>query len=135
MDLIPITFNKVMQSRSYTVIILGTDQKKFAIYTDPSVGRNIQLHLTPENRARPFTHDLLNNVLRGYEAKILQVVIYDVEDTIYFSRIYIEQKVADQKTILEIDARPSDAITLALMNNTPVFCRKEVFDKTIPVQD
>ena len=135
MDLIPITFNKVLQSRSYTVIILGTNEKKFAIYADPSVGRNIQAHLTAENRARPLSHDLLNTILKGLNAKILQIVIQDVEDTIYFARIYIEQIINETRTILEIDARPSDCITLALMNSTPVFCNKEVLERTIPVQD
>ena len=48
MELIPITFNKIMQSRSYTIIILGTAQKSFAIYTDPHVGKNIQTYLTEE---------------------------------------------------------------------------------------
>ena len=107
-ELVPITFNKIMQSRSYTVIILGTDQKRFAIYTDPSVGKNIQTYLTDENKPRPFTHDLINAVFRGFDIKPLQIVINDIEDTIYFARIYLEQTVGEQKTILEIDARPSD---------------------------
>ena len=59
-ELVPITFQKIMQSRAYTVIILGTDLKRFAIYTDPQVGRTIQTYLTEEERPRPSTHDLLN---------------------------------------------------------------------------
>lgn len=134
-ELVPINFHKIMQSRSYTVIILGTEKKKFAIYTEASVGRNIQTYLTPENHIRPLTHHLINNILSGLEAKIIQIVINDIEDTIYFSRIYIEQKMGDKTVILEIDARPSDCITLALINDAPVFCKKEVFEKTLPIQD
>jgi len=134
-ELIPITFNKIMQSRSYTVIILGTDQKRFAIYTDPTVGKNIQTYLTEEHKPRPYTHDLINAIFRGLEIKPIQIVINDIEDTVYFARIYLEQQQGEQKTILEIDARPSDCITLALLNNIPVFCRKEILEKAVPVEE
>ncbi len=134
-ELVLMTFHKVMQSRSYTVIILGTDSKRFAIYTDPQVGRNIQTFLTEEHNPRPFTHDLLNALLKGLDVKPLQVVINDIEDTIYFARLFLEQQMGDQKVILEIDARPSDCITLALMHKIPLFCRKEIFDKTVAVEE
>lgn len=134
-ELVPITFNKIMQSRSYTVIILGTDQKRFAIYTDPSVGRNIQVYLTEEHKPRPYTHDLINAVFRGFDIKPLQIVINNIEDTVYFARLYLEQQIGEQKTILEIDARPSDCITLALLNPIPVFCRKEILEKAVPVEE
>jgi uncharacterized protein len=134
-ELIPITFNKIMQSRSYTVILLGTDKKKFAIYTDPTVGQRIQLYLTDENKPRPYTHDLMNSIFLGFDIKILQIVITDIEDTIYFARIFLEQQVGEEKHILEIDARPSDCITLALMNNVPVFCRRDIFEKAVPVEE
>jgi uncharacterized protein len=134
-ELIPVNFNKIMQSRSYTVIILGTEKKRFAIYTEPSVGQNIQIHLTEERKPRPLTHDLLNQVFRGLNIKILQIVINNIEDTIYFARIFLEQQIGEETHILEIDARPSDCITLALMNNVPVFCRKDILDKAVAVEE
>jgi len=134
-DLVPITFNKIMQSRSYTVIILGTEQKRFAIYTEPSVGRNIQAYLTEENKPRPYTHDLIHSIFRGLDIKPIQIVITDIEDTIYFARLYLEQQVGDQKIILEIDARPSDCITLSFLDKVPFFCRKEIFEKAVPVEE
>jgi bifunctional DNase/RNase len=134
-ELIAVSFNKIMQSRTYTVIILGSHDKKFAIYTEPSVGRNLQTYLTEEHKPRPFTHDLLNLMLQGLNIKILQIVINDVEDTIYFARLFLEQQIGDKTHILEIDARPSDCITLALMNNVPIFCRKEVLEQSVPLED
>lgn len=124
-----------MQSRTYTVIILGTDKKRFAIFTDPSVGQNIQMYLTEEKKQRPYTHDLIHSIFQGYEIKPLQVVIHDIEDTIYFARLYLEQLLGERKVVLEIDARPSDCITLALMYNLPVFCRKEILEKAVPVEE
>lgn len=134
-ELIPITFNKILQAHSYTVIILGNSQKKFAIYTDPHVGRNMQIYLTEEHKTRPLTHDLLHAILKGLDIKPLQIVITDVEDTVYFARLFLEQQIGEEKTILEIDARPSDCITLAVMHNIPIFCRKEIFEKVVPVDD
>ena len=134
-ELIPLTFNKIMQSRAYTVIILGTEAKKFAIYTEPHVGHTIQIHLAQGQRPRPYTHDLLNAILKGLNAKILQVVICDVEDTVYFARLFLEQQLGDQKQILEVDARPSDCITLALIHKVPIFCRSEVLEKAVAIQD
>lgn len=134
-ELIPIAFDKIMQSRAYTVIILGNETKKFAIYTDPLVGRNMQIYLTEEHKPRPLTHDLIRSILEGLKIKVLQIVINNVEDTIYFARLFLEQQIGDERQILEIDARPSDCITLALMFNTPVFCKREVLENAVAVED
>jgi bifunctional DNase/RNase len=134
-QLVPVAFHKIMQSRAYTVIILGSEKKKFAIYAEPQVGTNIQVHLAHEHPPRPYTHDLLNGILNGLGVKILQIVINDIEDTVYFARLFLEQAVGDKKQIIEIDARPSDCVTLALMNNVPVFCHADIFEKAVPVEE
>lgn len=124
-----------MQSRAYTVIILGNDTKQFAIYTEPSVGKNLQLLLTQEQPPRPVTHDLMNAIFTGLDIRLIQVVINNVEDTVYFSRLFLEQTIGEQTQILEIDARPSDCLTFALKHGAPIYCNKEVFDKTVPIRD
>ncbi|CCB86263.1 MULTISPECIES: bifunctional nuclease family protein [Parachlamydia] len=134
-ELVPLSFDKIMQTRSYTVVILGSDQKKFAIYTDPTTGRNLQMYLTGLEKARPLTHDLIDSILQGLDVKILQVVITDLQDTVYFARLFLEQTIGNLRHILEIDARPSDCITLALMNNVPVYCTREVLEKTIAIEE
>lgn len=134
-ELIPIKFNKIMQTRSYTVVVLGTDEKKFAIYTDPQIGKTLQMYLTGTLKPRPHTHDLISLLFRGLNIHLRQIVINDIQDTVYFARLFIEQELNDEKHIVEIDARPSDCITLALMNNVPVYCTREVLEKTIPVEE
>lgn len=134
-ELIQLTFDKIMQTRSYTVVVLGARDKRFAIYTDPSIGRTLQMYLTGVEKPRPLTHDLIDSIFKGLNVRIKQVVINDIQDTIYFARLFLEQDVNGIKHILEIDARPSDCITLALMNNVPVYCTREVLDKTIPVDE
>jgi hypothetical protein len=133
--LIPVSFDKILQSRSYTVIIFSSEKKKFAIYTEPKVGTNIQIHLTQGAPPRPYTHDLMSGLMKGLGIKLLQVVINDIEDTIYFARLFLEQNLGDQKQIIEIDARPSDCIVLALMHQIPIFCRADILDKAVPVEE
>lgn len=134
-ELIQLTFDKIMQTRSYTVVILGARDKRFAIYTDPSIGRTLQMYLTGVEKPRPLTHDLIDLIFKGLKVRILQVVITDIQDTTYYARIYLEQDMGDYRHIVEVDARPSDCITLALMNNVPVYCTTEVLEKTIAVEE
>lgn len=134
-ELIQLSFDKIMQTRSYTVVILGAQNKRFAIYTDPSIGKTLQMFLTDVESPRPLTHDLIDQIFEGLEVQVKQVVINDVQDTIYYARLFLEQDRGDIKHILEIDARPSDCLTLALMNNAPVYCTREVLEKTIPVEE
>ncbi len=134
-ELIPVILSKIMQSESYTVIILGNEKKRFAIYTEPVVGKFLQNFLTQGKRARPSTFDLLSTIFKGCNIDLLQIVLENVEDTTYFARIFLEITEGDMKTIIELDARPSDCITLALMNNKPIFCRKSLLEKAIPFVD
>lgn len=134
-ELVQLSFDKIMQTRAYTVIVLGTPDKRFAIYTDPSIGRTLQLYLTEAEKTRPMTHDLIDMIFKGMQVRIKQVVINDLQDTVYFCRLFLEQDLGSLRHILEIDARPSDCITLALMNNVPVYCTKEVLEKTIPITE
>lgn len=130
-ELIPIKIEKVMQSRSYTCVVLGTEDKQFAIYIDIPSGKAMQLYLASTKKPRPFTHDLLTSIFRGLEIKVRQVVINDVQDTIFFARLFLEQQIGDLLHIVEIDARPSDCMTLALLHKAPIYCSRDVLDKAI----
>lgn len=134
-ELIQLSFEKIMQTKSYTVVILSAGEKKFAIYTDPSIGKTLQIYLTGAEKPRPLTHDLIDMIFRGLNVRIKQVVINDIQDTIYFARLFIEQELGDITHIIELDARPSDCITLALMNNVPVYCTHEVLEKTVAIEE
>lgn len=134
-EIVQLSFDKIMQTRSYTVVVLGTKEKRFAIYVDPNVGRVLQLFLTGTSKPRPLTHDLINRIFQGLEMRVIQVVINDIQDTIYFARLFLECEHDGIRHILEVDARPSDCIMLALTHNAPVFCTREVLEKTIAVEE
>ena len=134
-QLIQLSFDKIMQTRTYTVIILSSGDKRFAIYTDPSIGKTLQMYLTGVKKPRPLTHDLIHMLFKGMDIRVKQIVINDMEDTVYFARLFLEQTNGDIKHIVEIDARPSDCITIALMAGAPVYCTAEVLEKSIPIEN
>lgn len=128
-DLIPLTLDKIMQSRNYTAVILSAQDKKFSIYTEAGVGKLMQLSLTDTETVRPLTHELVLMLLDGLGAKLKQVVIVDVEESVYYARLFVEQRIRDETHLVEIDARPSDCLVLALMTDIPLYCSKELLDK------
>lgn len=134
-ELVQLSFDKIMQTKAYTVVVLTAEGKSFPIYTDPSIGKMLQLFLTDVETPRPLTHELVSRIFEGMDIRVKQVVIIDVQDTVYYARLFLEQDLGDQRHIVEIDARPSDCLTLALMDNAPVYCTKEVLDKVIPMEE
>ena len=134
-ELIQLTFDKIVQSRTYTMIVLSAPEKSFAIYTDPSIGKMLQLFLSEVETPRPLTHEFFDQIFEGLNVKIKQVVINNVEDTVYFARLFLEQDINDRRHIIEIDGRPSDCLTMALLNNAPVYCTRDVLERTIAVEE
>ncbi len=132
-ELIQVSFDKILQTRTYTVIVLNTPAKRFAIYTDPMIGRILHMLLTHVKKPRPLTHDLMKTLFDSTNMRVLQVVLLDLEDTIYFARLFLEQDFGKTRHIVELDTRPSDGITLALMHHAPVFCTQSVLEKTVPI--
>jgi bifunctional DNase/RNase len=78
---------------------------------------------------RPMTHDLLKNILDSLDVKVIRIEVNDLKDNTYFAIIYLE--VEDKR--LTIDARPSDAIALALRVNASIFVEESVIKKSAKV--
>jgi bifunctional DNase/RNase len=73
---------------------------------------------------RPMTHDLLRNVIQDLDASVQKVVVYDLQENTYYALIYLSLR-GDTVTV---DARPSDAIALALRTRAPIFVEDTVID-------
>ena len=71
---------------------------------------------------RPMTHDLLRNVIEGLNAQIDRVVITDLKDNTFFATIHLKRG----EESLAIDARPSDAMALALRADASIYVDAEV---------
>lgn len=85
----------------------------------------IALRLEEVDTPRPMTHDLLRATLEQLGAKVEKVVISDLQENTFFARIHMQRN-GDG---LQVDARPSDAIALALRTQAPIFVLQPVLDK------
>src|SRR5205823_11062741 len=80
---------------------------------------------------RPMTHDLLRNVIHDLQATVQKIVVCDLQENTFYALIYLSL----HGDTVAIDARPSDAIALALRTRAPIFVEDEVIDnaKTVDV--
>ncbi|HJS75237.1 MAG TPA: bifunctional nuclease family protein [Vicinamibacteria bacterium] len=84
----------------------------------------IALQIENISTPRPMTHDLLKNILTEIEAEVQRIVVSDLRDNTFYAMIYLDR---DGETIA-IDARPSDAIALALRTRSPIFVEDSVVE-------
>ncbi|MCD6459453.1 bifunctional nuclease family protein [bacterium] len=88
-------------------------------------GESILIKLQQVSLPRPITHDLLVNILKSINFKIEKIVITDLIDNTYYAEIMI---IKDKEKIV-IDARPSDAIAVALRCKAKIYISQRVLDK------
>jgi bifunctional DNase/RNase len=83
----------------------------------------IGMELSGVTSKRPLTHDLLYSVIKSMGGEIDRICIIDLVEQTFYAKIII--KLAEKE--LEIDARPSDSIALALKAKAPIFVEEELF--------
>ena len=78
---------------------------------------------------RPMTHDLLRNVIHDLKASVQKIVVCDLQENTFYALIYLG---LNGETVA-IDARPSDALALALRTRAPIFVEEAVIDNAKPI--
>lgn len=127
-DAVEVTIRGLMPTANGCAVFLGNDDKIFVIYVDPSVGSAISMTLNSVKKERPLTHDLIGHILLGFGVTLERVIINDVNDGTFFARIILHMQNELGRKFLEIDARPSDSIVLALQQKCPLHVARKVFD-------
>jgi bifunctional DNase/RNase len=109
------------------IVVLKDEEEKFflPIWVGIFEANAIALQLENVTTPRPMTHDLLRNMISELDARVIRVVINDLRDSTFFAQI----KLTTGGRTLELDARPSDAIALALRTEAPIFVAQEVLDQ------
>lgn len=118
----------VMPTSNGCAVFLGNDAKTFVIYVDQGIGEAIQRAVSGEQAERPMTHDLMITMLDGLGAEVERVVICDVDQGTFYARLILSMENELRHKIVEIDARPSDSIVLALASGKPIYTAKKVMD-------
>ncbi|MBD1924631.1 bifunctional nuclease family protein [Microcoleus sp. FACHB-831] len=115
----PIVLLKDASERRALPIYIGQDQAKAIISA-----------LEKQTPPRPLTHDLIVNILEAWDMTLERVIIHSLQDNTFYAILCVRQGEAKK----EIDARPSDAIAVAIRTNTPIWVMEEVIaDASIPV--
>lgn len=88
------------------------------IFEANAIALEIEKTATP----RPMTHDLLRDMVRGLNAQVDKIVVHELKDDTFYAVIWMQQ---NGETVT-LDARPSDALALALRTDVPIFVNREV---------
>jgi uncharacterized protein len=117
----------VSQRTQQPVVVLEgrQDKRRVALVIGPTEATGIALPLHNITPPRPLTHDLFLTLFGRLSVSVRRVVITDLRDDVYYATLVLHANGAE----VELDARPSDAIALALRAKAPVLVEDRVFEK------
>ncbi len=101
------------------------EERVLPIWIGPFEANAINAVLQGSKPPRPMTHDLLETVIRKSEGKVQRIIITHSQDGIYYATLVIEK----EGSTLEMDARPSDSIVMALKFRAPIYVVQSLFQE------
>jgi uncharacterized protein len=117
------------RTQSPAVLLEGKrDKRHLLMIIGPAEATGIAVPLQGMTPPRPLTHDLFLTLFGRLKVHVTRVIITDLRDEIYYATL----ELAAPGTTLTLDARPSDAIALAVRAKVPVLVEDRVFDKATP---
>jgi hypothetical protein len=119
-------------SPGYTLFLqpLGEETRSLPIVVGQYEAQAIALALEQVQMERPMTHDLLSNVIGSLTDGLESVVISEIRDGTFYAKLMVR----DGDSLEAVDARPSDAIALALRTRAPIRVSKALFDEVaVPI--
>ena len=133
---VPTQVRAVLPTKEGCAVFLGNKEKVFIIYVDANVGAAITMFMRETPKERPLTHDLMANVMMALGAKVERIVINELKSQTYYARLIVSaENELQQRKIIEIDARPSDCIAMAIQQKAQVFVSREVWDEVEDMSD
>ncbi len=109
---------------TYFILLRDNHGRELKIFLVKDVAWAISLAVQGKTPDRPFTHDLMRNLIDKLGGKVERVVVDDLLQDTFYARILIEKG----KETIEIDSRPSDAIALALRSRAPIYVAESVLE-------
>lgn len=110
------------------IVLLSNEQgdKIVPIWVGIFEANAILIELEKLTTPRPITHDLMKRLMLDFDIDLEKVIITDLREGVYYAVIVVHQ---DDKTV-NLDARPSDAIAMALRFDAPIFVTEDVIEKS-----
>jgi hypothetical protein len=114
-----------LMSQHRIVVLKELDVERYlAIWIGPDTAESITMELQKVSVARPMTHDLLRNVIRHMKGKVSHIIVNSLDSDVFYAQIVLD--VNGQS--LEVDARPSDALALAVRMGAKIFVSDQVMN-------
>lgn len=107
----PVVILKDLEGKRHLPILIG-----------PFEATAIALALEGTQVPRPLSHDLMKSVIEALRARVDRIIIHDIQENTFYAKVVLESNVGP----LEIDARPSDSIALALRTNSPIYVSEQI---------
>ena len=119
---------RVSLTNQMRVVILReiNAERYLPIWIGPYEAEAITIALQEIEIARPQTHDLLKNILIHLNADLKRVEVVQEKDDVYFANLVIEI----DRSVINIDCRPSDALALAVRAHVPIFVARDIMDSS-----
>ncbi|EMA17098.1 MULTISPECIES: bifunctional nuclease family protein [Haloarcula] len=111
------------------VVLLRAREEIVPIFVSKDQAQSMQLAMAGEPFERPLTHDLLVEMVTEFGGAIDRVRIDDLADGTFYGKIDAEQYTDDRRKDMVFDARPSDAVAIALRVDCPVVVTDDVIDE------
>lgn len=127
-DILEASIKGIVPTSNGSALFLSTVEKVITIYIDPAMGKLIEMSLNNQKKERPLTHDLIDNVFKGFQIDLERVIINHVNEGTFYARIILKMENELGIKLLEIDARPTDAIILALNSKKSIYIARKVLD-------
>lgn len=118
---------RVSLMSQHRIVILkdNSSDRYLPIWIGPCEADAITIELQEMPPQRPLTHDLLKSMVRELGGRVVQILINDLRNDVYYARIVID---LGGKQV-EVDSRPSDAIALAVRAKAPIFVADTVMER------
>jgi bifunctional DNase/RNase len=128
-DVIEAQVRAVLPLDGSFAVFLGNEEKTFVIYVDESVGTAISMFMRGVSKERPLTHDLIATMLMAFGARVERVIINEAHGSVFHARLILSaENQLHARKVIELDARPSDSIALAVQQSAPLFVARQVWD-------
>lgn len=101
-------------------------ERVLPIWIGPAEASAIAMELAGVKFSRPLTHDLLKQIIVGLGANLHRVLITQVKENTYYAELHIHR----EDHVVQIDARPSDSIAVALRLKAPIFTHDDLLEHT-----
>jgi bifunctional DNase/RNase len=118
--------HSVTQSQNYAVVLGEVGGvRRLPIVIGGFEAQAIAVILERMNPNRPLTHDLFRNTISAFQIDIQEVIINDLVEGIFFSKLICER----EGEVIEIDSRTSDALAMAVRFNCPIYTYESILEE------